>query len=1100
MRLGTSLVAQGVMGSERSNRINSSSCNPEVASVVDDAASVAHQSAAAELSPNSSQVVEGNANASLLKTTSALLESSTPSNASLMNKSTSLSMPNSAVVPASGNASNLVVTSSAPVNSTFPRSPAKAAPPVALQSRSSLNPVTSTAVKKPSVSSSNAASTSISNAPIVTKGAAPSVVRNQSTPVKKATPNPVRPSSAPVRNSTALFSKTGTPTGGKSSAPNAVKKAAPNFGRISAAVGYKPSSQAPVRAAAPNVVRSTISNAKPVAPIVTRPSASTNTKTVASPTVRSTVSAVVRSSVPNTNVPITSPSRSASTSVVAPTASAPVRNFASPAKCTAPNKSGSMAQTNSRPTTALTPVKSVLVSGVKAGVSKGIRSGSSNGVRPIVNNNVRTVVQNGVRKVPTNIVRPASSGVVRPGTQSLAKNVTSNLVRTVAPTTAKAAMPNAAKTNNSTQVRTTPANILRTTSSTTVQTSQTGCVKTSQPTGQRAFSTPPSKGTPIPHNRVVRAHPKPSASQVNGGVGTPAKASQYVRNADPPLRNIRSPAKPAISSYTRPAPAVPATTNVGMSVRPVQPNALRTGANGVEQHVGRAAGNLHVRKDTTAIARRTVQNVTRVSGQPGSKTVLSNVPRGTAPALSRQAATTSQRIVQPAVVRRVAQTTQVAPRVVHQNAVRSGVQTVRPSGAQAVRPGPLRNVHPVSQGGGGSALRTPSGQVAPVIRRITTPVKAGVVQSPAGPARTAIGRSPGQAPMVRRLTPSASKGAIAPHVVQRPAPVPMARLTPQKRHPTVSAEVLAAAAAAAAAVEPTPPLQPRSVGRTVTPVPPIVTARKVAPSPAPRRVPVAFVPAPTPVPAPVVRQKKGSGSTVQGKPKRQPAQVPPGMTFEDGEHVTIWNVEEKRKIAGNAAPLGKNIVKYLRAHPDCEVYVNQDEDRPGHRVSRKRPKTSGEHLAGEHVAIWNKVEKRKIAGNAAPLAKNVENYLRKNVNCEVYDCQDVKLRAERSKGVVLDTEPLDAWKDLGSYVDNEHISALYKTDYEQTAEFLLSTGNDDDDVSPLIMTGPLGVEEHVMIDLERFISLEEGEGEPLSELFEGGLPPLQGSLEIPNSS
>mmetsp|Transcript_41853 Transcript_41853/g.164092 ORF Transcript_41853/g.164092 Transcript_41853/m.164092 type:complete len:278 (-) Transcript_41853:229-1062(-) len=117
-----------------------------------------------------------------------------------------------------------------------------------------------------------------------------------------------------------------------------------------------------------------------------------------------------------------------------------------------------------------------------------------------------------------------------------------------------------------------------------------------------------------------------------------------------------------------------------------------------------------------------------------------------------------------------------------------------------------------------------------------------------------------------------------------------------------------------------------------------------------------------------------------------------GREYASGQHVTIWNKTEKRKIAGNAAPLGKNLAAYLRKHPDCEVYSNQNVDLSANKKGDFVQPTG----LGAHVPIWNRVERRKIAGNAAPLAKNLEAYLARHPDCEPYAGQDKRNPSEKS--------------------------------------------------------------------------------------------------------
>ncbi|GAB0498828.1 hypothetical protein MMPV_010181 [Pyropia vietnamensis] len=123
-----------------------------------------------------------------------------------------------------------------------------------------------------------------------------------------------------------------------------------------------------------------------------------------------------------------------------------------------------------------------------------------------------------------------------------------------------------------------------------------------------------------------------------------------------------------------------------------------------------------------------------------------------------------------------------------------------------------------------------------------------------------------------------------------------------------------------------------------------------------------------------------------------------GLPPEEGaRHVTVWHKVEGRKIAGNAAPLRRNLYRYLERHPECEVYLEQDKllDANG----GVDPLT-GESLTTfheEHVPIWHTLEARKVTGNAAPLKKNLAAYLAKHKHCEVYDGQDKALKAAQQQ-------------------------------------------------------------------------------------------------------
>merc|ERR1711988_1284367 len=86
--------------------------------------------------------------------------------------------------------------------------------------------------------------------------------------------------------------------------------------------------------------------------------------------------------------------------------------------------------------------------------------------------------------------------------------------------------------------------------------------------------------------------------------------------------------------------------------------------------------------------------------------------------------------------------------------------------------------------------------------------------------------------------------------------------------------------------------------------------------------------------------------------------------------ITLWNRVELRKISGNAAPKARNVQRYIKSHPDCEVYDGQDKRlTPGEEQARAATTQS-------RVCIFNRKENVIYSGNAAPLEKNLDEYLR----------------------------------------------------------------------------------------------------------------------------
>lgn len=99
--------------------------------------------------------------------------------------------------------------------------------------------------------------------------------------------------------------------------------------------------------------------------------------------------------------------------------------------------------------------------------------------------------------------------------------------------------------------------------------------------------------------------------------------------------------------------------------------------------------------------------------------------------------------------------------------------------------------------------------------------------------------------------------------------------------------------------------------------------------------------------------------------------------------VTLWSNICGYKITGNSAPKLCNVERYLRSHPEKEIYRGQDKElwRPElwrlHTDSGEKVK-----LANGRLYFFNKSKNRYIGGNCVPLFNKTEEYLRSHPEVE----------------------------------------------------------------------------------------------------------------------
>ena len=189
-------------------------------------------------------------------------------------------------------------------------------------------------------------------------------------------------------------------------------------------------------------------------------------------------------------------------------------------------------------------------------------------------------------------------------------------------------------------------------------------------------------------------------------------------------------------------------------------------------------------------------------------------------------------------------------------------------------------------------------------------------------------------------------------------------------------------------------------------------------------------------------------SNRNGKPMQQPKSL-----VEAGFHMQRLNADEKRKM-----------ISQLK----LPILNGNDDDIPAWKLERLQSAQAYEdavcaQLARDeandsnpdtHITVWNKIEKRKLAGNAAPLRKNLQTYLQNNPQFEVYRGQNLppgqafKKKAIRKKARDKVTQEVNhiAGRYLSGLVDNGVDTNAIQIDFYDITKLCEQCFEENDDV------------------------------------------------------